>query len=353
MCLTDHFSHHLPDQSFPPTCEPDSPECPTCVPEEECRSMTSGERQATDAFFQAQLEKNATPTAPDLPAETSTGGPIRPLPGTTFALPAPLPASEGTPSRLHILKRLEDINAGTAYPTPVWREICEEFRALERELAEANRELSAVQLRKIDACIAWTEAQDEITSLRTLLATAEKERDEAKRRATFAESRCHAAIECNAQLNSQFMSKSLELSSVESRLQEVRGHLDDSIREFAEFRAHLTPSANFKTAIEDAFRSQWEYLDVAFNNAQTALVVNAIAEKLQPFLTPSASQSAEMEKLPHVEFRYNDRGGSPLVYVGGQYHLRATVDLYMATTPTDQINKDFEEACRHFTTPTQ
>jgi hypothetical protein len=216
---------------------PDSPERPTCVPEEDKQPshLIHVEADSGVALEYPVLKVyGPTPTAPDLPAGSKTDSitnesrqrmnllpadsPERarlweagmkavyhgaenwrelhqqdliaagllpaPIPVT-----APLPASEGTPrtdakvllwnlssrelEEAYSKQRLgvdgRDIN-GKLVPADF-------ARSLELELAEANRELGEVQKRKIDACIAWTEANDELASLRTLLATAEKERD--------------------------------------------------------------------------------------------------------------------------------------------------------------------------------
>jgi hypothetical protein len=132
------WSHYLPD----------SPERPTCVP--------------GDDIGQQLVE------------ETERLG-LYPTPTTPVPVTAPLPASEGTPRTDALCRELSSI--GQCHRRLRRKRYLAHARTLERELAEAKHELSAVQLRKIDACIAWTEAQDELASLRTLLATAEKERD--------------------------------------------------------------------------------------------------------------------------------------------------------------------------------
>lgn len=178
------------------------------------------------------------PTAPTCRPDETTGGPLRPLPGTTFEPPPSPDAGTPTPSEmlewlhtgcekdpegyewgiyrvkngtngqpisvLHTLSDLSDLRAEMSRvksansvahikpsPTPRTDEqdnpdaflrahvVPADFaRTLERELAEANARVENLRESYLSWATKWEAAQTELAALRTLLATAEKERDE-------------------------------------------------------------------------------------------------------------------------------------------------------------------------------
>jgi hypothetical protein len=181
---------------------PDSPERATCVPDDNWEQT-----KADFADAQRVVERaHATPAAPDLPAEgdlakaklgiqfaiTALQGVSHDkIPGIVSVLveaqqllpapipvTAPLPASEGTPrTDGAVVGNYQKLVPGEPKPTEF---VLADFaRTLEKELVEAK----AAQERHLNGGKEWcrvaNEALNEIRSLRTLLATAEKERDEA------------------------------------------------------------------------------------------------------------------------------------------------------------------------------
>jgi hypothetical protein len=174
---------------------PDSPECPTCVPDDlaledeppvdttqrlTCRCGDPSQPGVVHCKILPCYLAEPTPTAPDLPAdEAALLEVIRrhypeelpaPIPVT-----APLPASEGTPipclreAREQIVQYVKSRNPQISEEKTI-------DSILGRVVAAPIREIQAAHVRLTTDN---DRLESELASLRTLLATAEKERDEA------------------------------------------------------------------------------------------------------------------------------------------------------------------------------
>jgi hypothetical protein len=169
---------------------------------------------------------------------------IAPFLPAPIPVTAPLPASEGTPHVLQVR-----LNPETEHFTEVV--YLGDYRRLELEL-------SAVQKRKIDACIAWTEAQDELASLRTLLATAEKERDELRVELSVTKTNLVIAS-ANARRNGELADR----LSADARLTPSASHAQDcdtkdgnpdGIRKPCNCGASASQSAEMEKRVEECAR---------------------------------------------------------------------------------------------------
>jgi hypothetical protein len=193
---------------------PDSPECPTCVPDDlaledeppvdttqrlTCRCGDPSQPGVVHCKILPCYLAEPTPTAPDLPAdEAALLEVIRrhypeelpaPIPVT-----APLPASEGTPLVLGHPATAEWCRAVDEHHAATEGLLAEakssvRWALAERDRAEREKDASYEHFKAVDderkqgqekAFAELQRALNETASLRTLLATAEKERDEAR-----------------------------------------------------------------------------------------------------------------------------------------------------------------------------
>jgi hypothetical protein len=171
-------------------------------PAQPVRPATESPDWETQALSSVDIEP--TPTAPDLQAKNdSTGGPLRPLPGTTFGLPAPipvtapLPESEGETDGMkpaQVAHDLRQMAKRLCWGRPVdipedsqqWAHdvfsraatLCLSLESMERDRESALAMVETWRVRSEAHRQAAEAANAEAASLRTLLATAEKERDD-------------------------------------------------------------------------------------------------------------------------------------------------------------------------------